>query len=341
MQASLRRCLLPPAAALSAGLAATGSFSSSSGDGCGQGGRGRGGWSGGAARADTGRDEVKRVAFLGNSYLYFNDVPRVFQFLCKQDGEDVHIKDCLRGGSSFRTLLEKGNGMRQKFKTQPALRPDGSYDIGAPSVKALLEEDGGWHFVVMNSFSQEAAIPARREEGLKALQEMAPMIERARACPVLLVTPAYRAHTKGSEKIGSWEEFAWKQGHGYRRYARQLLDECPDYVDDRGPRLADVNAAFQLVRGEEPELWRELYYEDDFHPSALGSFLEACVIYCAIFGRAPPLPERVLADPSQLFARSRRMLPPPEVGRLPSRGELLYLRSAAMRAWSCDERARI
>jgi len=250
----------------------------------------------------------------------------------------MHIKDCLRGGASFRVLLKNGNGMDVKFRTPPALQPDGSYDIGAPTVEALLGEPQGWDFVVMNGFSQEAVIPAQTQEGLVALGEMAPMIDRARACPVLLVTQTYRAHCKNSERIGSWEEFTSKQSTGYRRYAEKLTEACSTGLQ---PRIADANAAFQIVHGERPEMWHDLYYKDNLHPSSLGSFLEACVIYCTIFGRAPPLPEEVLQDPSVMWARARRMLPPPDVGRMPTREEMLYLRDVAVRAWSNDELARL
>mmetsp|Transcript_79949 Transcript_79949/g.222762 ORF Transcript_79949/g.222762 Transcript_79949/m.222762 type:complete len:315 (-) Transcript_79949:395-1339(-) len=271
-----------------------------------------------------------RVAFLGNSYLYFNDVPRVFRFLCG-GRQHVEIKDCLRGGASWKSLLQGGNGMKDKFMTPNALEPDGSYDIGAPTVEALLSDSIGWDFVVMNTYSQEAAMLERREDGLQALETLSPMINEAGACPVLMPTPAYRTHCKGSARIGDWQDFTRKQSEGFGLYTEKLAALCPA---ERQPRVADVNRAFATVRDENVELWRDLFHSDDFHPSALGSFLEACAIFCAVFGEEPALPATVLDDPGLLFADARRMLPPPAVGRMPTAEELLYLRGVAVRTWT-------
>jgi hypothetical protein len=46
---------------------------------------------------------------------------------------------------------------------------------------------------------------------------------------------------------------------------------------DRPCRVAPVNSAFAAVRVERPQLWEELFHEDDFHPSALGSYLEGAL----------------------------------------------------------------
>jgi len=106
----------------------------------------------GSVASTASRPQPLRVAFIGNSYLYFNDVPRLFQALCGGE-HHVQVQDCLRGGASLKTLLEKGNGMRNKFESPNAMRPDGSYDIGAPTVQELLKHNDGWHYVVMNTYS--------------------------------------------------------------------------------------------------------------------------------------------------------------------------------------------
>jgi hypothetical protein len=73
------------------------------------------------------------VAFIGNSYTYFNDLPRLFKNICGEENM-VEIGDCLRGGVSFRSLLKHGNGMSDKWNTPNALLEDGSFDIGALTV---------------------------------------------------------------------------------------------------------------------------------------------------------------------------------------------------------------
>jgi len=142
-------------------------------------------------------------------------------------------------------------------------------------------------------------------------------------------TPAYRNHAKGSESIGDWQDFTWRQSEGFLVYSNKLVGSCPE---TRQPRVAEVNRAFELVHGENPDLWRELFYKDDLHPSALGSFLEACVIYCALFREPPVLTAGMLENPASLWSRARRMLPNNEAGRMPTADELMYLCGVAVRS---------
>mmetsp|Transcript_614 Transcript_614/g.1731 ORF Transcript_614/g.1731 Transcript_614/m.1731 type:complete len:320 (-) Transcript_614:45-1004(-) len=273
-------------------------------------------------------DASLRVAFVGNSYLYFNDLPRLLQALCGGPRE-VRIRDCLMGGQSWRGLLSKGCGMQEKFATPNALLPCGAHDVGADTVQALLVEPPGWDFVVLNTYSQEAARPDGRKAGLKALEELAPMLEKARARGVLLATPAYRERVKGSEEIGTWEDFARKQSEGFGLYQEKLASLVSK---ERAPLVADANRAFELVHNEDLALWRDLFHVDDFHPSALGSYLQANVIYCTMFGRLPPESYGVPPDAASLFSRARRMLPPNDPpGRMPTVKEMVYLRSVAQR----------
>jgi len=292
------------------------------------------------AHRDLGRPELRRaeeeasesgnlgVAFVGNSYLYFNDLPRLFQAFGGGPGQ-LRVGDCLKGGQSWSGLLRRGNGMQEKFASPNALLPDGTYDVGAATVQELLDDPRGWDFVVLNTYSQEAARPERRRVGLRALEELAPMLEKAQARGVLLVTAAYREHAKGSDEIGTWEDFTRKQSEGFAMYQERLASLVSK---ERAPLLADANRAFEIVREEDEALWRDLFHIDDFHPSALGTYLQANVLYCAISGGLPPESAGAPEDAAGLFARARRMLPPKDpVGRLPSAKEMAYLRGVALR----------
>lgn len=294
--------------------------------------------------SESKKERLLRVAFIGNSYIYFNDVPRLFQEMCGGESA-VHVQDCLRGGASWASILREGNGMTEKFAVPNAKRADGSYDVGAPTVQDLLAVPDGWNFVVMNTYSQEAAItgPDGRERGFAALAQLAPMLRDAGAVPVLLVTPAYRAHAYGSERLGSWDDFRQKQSEGYELYRNRLAEllatDSPPLKklkadgDASGksqqlvPLIADVNAAFALVKTEREELWSELYVDDHIHPSTMGSYLESCSIYCTIFGCEPPDDSALPSQSEILWTRTRRKC----VGRFPSRDEMIYLRDVALR----------
>lgn len=54
--------------------------------------------------------------------------------------------------------------------------------------------------------------------------------------------------------------------------------------------VVPVNLAFAAVREERFELWSALFADDDFHPAALGTYLQACLVYAVLFNVAPPPP---------------------------------------------------
>ena len=117
--------------------------------------------------------------------------------------------------------------------------------------------------------------------------------------------------------------------------------------------LADANGAFATVRSERPDLWQDLFVEDELHPSPLGSFLAACSILVAV-GRylGPPSGPKApnggaasdggsrgggggscgdfhgspLDDAGSLFCRARRPLSEGQPSdRLPTADEMAYL----------------
>jgi hypothetical protein len=94
-----------------------------------------------------------RVAFIGNSMLYFNDFPRFFTALAADSDRSVSQSSCLHGGGSIPSLMLEGNGMYTQFETEAAVMATSSsssddddqantnftlYDYGACTVPQLL-----------------------------------------------------------------------------------------------------------------------------------------------------------------------------------------------------------
>jgi hypothetical protein len=260
---------------------------------------------------------VPRVAFLGNSYFYFNDTPRLLQEL--HGGEHaLFTADCLRGGSSWRSLLVDGDGMeaRSEWNRFPW--------NGKPTVEALLRDP--YDFVVCVDYSQNNARGDHKAETTAALDKIVSMAKAGGSKTIVLMpSAAYLAPAKGSEAIGSWADFYYKQGAGYREHLRYLLAAGVD------AKIADANEAYKVVKEEDPALWQLLFHTDNFHPTVFGTFLQACIIHATIFGQAPA--ESALPpDPKVLWARARRLLPRnKDPAQWPTRDQLLYLREVAAR----------
>ena len=84
-----------------------------------------------SASGGSGGDPL-RVAFAGNSFIYYNDLPRVFEAFFAPGS--VVTTSCLRGGTTLTSLCDLGNGMGKKFATANGLLPDGGYDVGVSTV---------------------------------------------------------------------------------------------------------------------------------------------------------------------------------------------------------------
>eukprot|EP00587_Corethron_hystrix_P008310 CAMPEP_0113298280 /NCGR_PEP_ID=MMETSP0010_2-20120614/792_1 /TAXON_ID=216773 ORGANISM="Corethron hystrix, Strain 308" /NCGR_SAMPLE_ID=MMETSP0010_2 /ASSEMBLY_ACC=CAM_ASM_000155 /LENGTH=327 /DNA_ID=CAMNT_0000151311 /DNA_START=159 /DNA_END=1142 /DNA_ORIENTATION=- /assembly_acc=CAM_ASM_000155 len=251
--------------------------------------------------------DLTRIAFLGNSILYYNDCPRLIANMIANS--EMHItavqNSCLLGGSNLASLWEKGNGMYTKFRTEPALLPsddptaEPKYDVGAATVRELLERQR-WDFVVMNDFTQGPARKDTRCKGESALVEhYAPLIADSGAVPIFVQTWAYRLpNMRNTEDLGDFENFTARVRDGYRCYVSILEKELP--VDRSRPQIAPVGDVFLYLFKTDQTLWEKLYYRDNFHPSPHGTFLEACVLYHTMFKRMPPM---VLKDTWWLDAR--------------------------------------
>ena len=276
--------------------------------------------------AEPTQEDTIRVAFLGNSILYFNDCPRLVESMLQTRYQTVHQDSCLRGGATLPSLYHSGNGMRNKFAAPPAQRTsdDGSLDIGAPSVPELLRREEPWDFVVLNDHTQSPARAKSRQATLEALLDWyVPLWKQSSpdATIVLLQTAAYRyPNVNHSDDLGNFEAYTDKLTTGYQEYVKTLIKAGIQ------ARLAPVGQAFAHLFHHQPSLWHKLYSHDDFHFSPHGTWLEACVIYCTVTGVPPP------AYQETWWERSRRMQPDDEPALpLPTVDEAEDLRVVAMR----------
>eukprot|EP00934_Nitzschia_sp_Nitz4_P006656 Nitzschia sp. Nitz4//scaffold76_size158648//8356//9309//NITZ4_002527-RA/size158648-processed-gene-0.225-mRNA-1//1//CDS//3329557788//6646//frame0 len=225
------------------------------------------------------------IVHMGNSIQYYNDNPRLLEHMLKTHYKSVTQDSCLRGGANFTSLWEEGNGMEDKFNSTAALLPDGSYDIGSPTVEALLSK-GHIDFAVMNDYTQNPAREETRNNSIEALKEYyIPLFEKIGSPTVVfLMTFAYREPEKGSETLGTYDEFVAKLYEGYKEYQKHVPDS----------KVAPVGLAFQRARQKYPPndqgnfSWEDLYAIDNVHPSPKGSLLEAYVLYATIVDQAPP-----------------------------------------------------
>lgn len=275
-------------------------------------------------------DEI-RVAFLGNSILYFNDCPRVLEHMLESKYSRVRQNSCLRGGTSLTELWTQGNGMATKFATGVEPREDGTFDIGASSVQALLLYDNTtWDYCVLNDFTQGPARIETREESKRMLDRCyAPLFAKSGAIPIVLQTCAYRKPIRNTKDLGTVEQWTQRLYEGCKDYVQTLSEALMD--SQKTPRLAPVGNAFFSIYNDNRDLWEKLFYIDDFHPSPHGSYLQCCVLYIVMVGEAPPKYTKDIWNKCRYMQRvNRESLP------LPTEEEAAILREYACRECGVD-----
>jgi hypothetical protein len=196
------------------------------------------------------RDTID-VLYVGNSYVYFNNLPGLVEGISQGlDGPIVRGMAHTHGGATLRGHLEDGH-LPALFSRGPA-------------------GGGHWDWIVVHEQSTLGTRydPATGELGSPdafygAARELVERIRAAGAKPALYMTWAKQAFPAQSETLS----------RVYRSIGTEL-----------GVPVAGVGDAWAEVLRARPDF--SLYYSDGSHPDPAGSYLAACVIHATLTGRS-------------------------------------------------------
>lgn len=192
--------------------------------------------------------ETQHVLFVGNSYIYYNNLPEMVEAISVElSGPQVHAEAHTRGGYTLQAHLDDGNV--------------------AKIVKQGNPEGGAWSAVILQ---EQSSLGTRGRSGV-----LSPPDEFFGA-------------------VMSWDALVDSVGSDLYLYMTWAKEWIPDqtaglagaYIDAgemADASVAPVGLAWARVRDERPEL--DLYRPDGSHPTALGSYLAACVIYSQLTGQ--------------------------------------------------------
>jgi hypothetical protein len=192
----------------------------------------------------------QRVLFIGNSYTFYNDLPRIVSRIADESGARIEVDSVTVGGASFRTHWEGGTAV--------------------PRVQM-----GPWDAVVLQGQSVEPVL--NFNEFRLYAQRFTTLIAESRTRSVFFATWARRAgDTLYAQPWsgGTPDVFAMRLDTAYTQVAMPA-----------GSTVARVGLAWQRALRAAPTI--NLYDSDGSHPSPAGSWLAACVLYRAITGNAP------------------------------------------------------
>lgn len=242
--------------------------------------------------AEKEKEDSIRVLFIGNSYTYYHDLPDMIKQIAARAGMHEKMKvlatSFTPGGSTFRRHLEN------------------------PELLETLRK-GGWDFVVLQ---EQSTAPAMQTESVA--RNVYPYAAR--------LDSLARA---GSKDVKVVYYMTWGHKDGYRNPAAPYpLAETYEGMQERlktsyiemahasGGICAPVGLAWEKVREERP--YESLYWPDRSHPSKLGTYLAANVIYAVMLGRPyqsywtadfnPELAEYIQQVAQQTVFHNRRLL---------------------------------
>jgi hypothetical protein len=194
----------------------------------------------------------QRVLFVGNSYLYYNDslhnhVERIAEEFGPHGAGDYEFKSATIGGA------------RLSHHPVGKLLQPGRLGVTQP-----------FELVILQGGSMEPLTPDSRAAFRERAIELNEKIRATGAEVALYMTHAYIEPDE--------------------RYQPDLIDKiAPTYVsvgNEIGALVIPVGLAFERAYAQRPDIVLHKTF-DGSHPSLLGTYLGACVVYQSIYGRSP------------------------------------------------------
>lgn len=194
-------------------------------------------------------EEPLDILFIGNSYTFLNDMPGTFAKIAEVGGHPVNVTSLAQGGFSLARYTED-------------------------QVTLTTLKDQGWDFVVLQEKSDIPAIPQERDESMYPyIRQLNNLVEEQGGETILFLTWGYR---DGLPESGLSD---------YKAMQNEVTASYQTIGDELNVRVAPVGIVWENILRRDPQL--ELWMADGSHPSPLGSFLTANVLYAVIFNESP------------------------------------------------------
>lgn len=191
------------------------------------------------------------VLFIGNSYTHMNDMPGIFDKICKSEGLSVNVQKSAQSGASFKVHSER----------------EDMYEAIASNQ---------WDYVVLQGFSRELSWNTEHidSETVPYVDKIMGAIKKNNPNTNILfyMTWGYENGFQEREEVNTYEKMADSIEKGYS-YLGQKYD-LP---------VVPVGMVWKEVKGDTTASI-DLYAPDRAHPSKNGSFLIANTFFEAIFG---------------------------------------------------------
>ena len=189
-----------------------------------------------------------KVLFIGNSYTYYNDMPKLFETLARENGKEISVDSVTKGG---RKLYENLDPCDENHKIILNLTDAGRYDA------LILQENSLYPIKDFSAF-------------LKGAEELISLVGAERN-----ILYATWGRKDGSSTLPELSLTSAKM-------TDILHEKYSAAAEKLGASVSPVGLTFKALCEAMPTL--ELYNPDKSHPSYLGSAVAALCHYKTVFG---------------------------------------------------------
>lgn len=209
-----------------------------------------------------------KILFIGNSYTYVNDMPKIFETLCRDNGHDVTVTSVVHGGHKLYQYVDCDDQYRARLEA--ALAAD-HYDL------CFLQEQS---YLPLSDYELFFS-------GLSRL------IDKVKPSVDSFMLYETWGRKKGNPTL---DEFGWTN----ESMTFDLAAAYKNAGEALGVPVSYVGLNFYKIYTGHTEI--ELYHEDKTHPSWAGSCLAALTHYHTVFGELPKSFDALKLDEGTLTA---------------------------------------
>ena len=199
------------------------------------------------------------ILFLGNSYTYTSNLPGTLYNLALAGGDTIYHESNTPGGYTL-----EGHSTNNATLTKIASRD--------------------WDFVVMQEQSQRPSFPPSQvaSQVYPFAEILVDSIKSNYECtePIFFMTWGRRDGDQNNCQF--YTPLCTFEGMNAR-----LRESYLEMGSDNDATVAPCGAAWHQMKLENNTFWTGLYSSDGSHPSAWGTYLNACVFYATIFRQSP------------------------------------------------------
>ncbi len=211
-------------------------------------------------------DKTLDILFLGNSLMYYNDMPGIFRNLARAAGKDVYVDSVTKGSATMSQFASAETEIGQRMRTLLSSRT--------------------WDIVIIEPSRRispyETTVFEAELESAKTLQKLA----RSAGAEIMLYSvwgnntgslTIYTANTPLDMPASGTQAIS----HGaHTRFMHETNLKVAEALG--GAKIIEAGYAFENLRAANSTI--NLYDPDERHPSAEGSYLAACTVFATIFG---------------------------------------------------------